>query len=141
MPSPAPSRRESRSPRLSYRADLDGLRAVAVLAILGFHSTSRIPGGFVGVDIFFVISGFLITSLIQSGLANGSFTLGDFYARRARRIFPALAVVLLVTALLGAAVLLPDEFRQLGRHIIGGVFFASNFVLWGETGYFDAAAD
>ena len=125
---------------VAYRPDIDGLRALAVLAVVAFHSSSRVPGGFVGVDIFFVISGFLITGVIRRELEVGTFSLGEFYARRARRILPALVVMLAVVLAIGAVVLLPDEYVRLGRHTLGGVFFSSNLVLWRESGYFDPAA-
>ena len=84
------------TPEIHYRPDVDGLRAVAVLSVIAFHAFPKsIAGGFIGVDVFFVISGYLISSLILSGLKNGSFSFLDFYARRARRIFPALTVVLI----------------------------------------------
>ena len=83
---------------ISYRADVDGLRAIAVLAVVGFHASPRsIPGGFVGVDVFFVISGFLISSLIVNRLNEGNFSFLEFYGRRVRRLFPAFAIVLLTT--------------------------------------------
>jgi peptidoglycan/LPS O-acetylase OafA/YrhL len=125
-----------------YRADIDGLRAVAVLSVLGFHAyPGWVRGGFIGVDIFFVISGFLISTIIFQGLTNGHFSFSDFYARRIRRIFPALATVLLFALIAGWFVLYPDEYRQLGKHVIGGAGFISNFVLWRESGYFDSAAE
>lgn len=128
-------------PHIRYRPDIDGLRAVAVLAIVWYHAfPSRLPGGFVGVDVFFVISGFLISSIILKGIENGTFSYADFYARRIRRIFPALIVVLLATMALGWWILLPDEYRQLGRHVAAGALFASNIQLWSEAGYFEAAA-
>ena len=125
-----------------YRTDIDGLRAVAVLSVLGFHAfPGWMHGGFIGVDIFFVISGFLISTIIFNSLANSSFGFVDFYSRRVRRIFPALATVLLSTLVAGWFVLYPDEYRQLGKHVIGGAGFISNFVLWRESGYFDSAAE
>lgn len=125
----------------SYRPDIDGLRAVAVLSVIGFHASSAlVPGGYVGVDIFFVISGFLITSIIFRSLEKGDFTFTDFYARRAKRIFPALIVVLSVICLGGWVVLLRDEFQALGKHIAAGAGFISNFALWQESGYFDRTA-
>lgn len=125
-----------------YRADIDGLRAVAVLSVLLFHAYPKLmPGGFIGVDIFFVISGFLISTIIFQSLARGEFSFMDFYARRIRRIFPALIVVMLATFLIGWFVLFPDEYKQLGKHIMGGALFVSNFVLWKESGYFDSAAE
>lgn len=125
-----------------YRADIDGLRAIAVLAVVGYHAfPSVIGGGFVGVDIFFVISGFLISTIILGSLERNSFNLVEFYAKRIRRIFPALLFVLAITFLFGWFVLLPDEYKQLGRHIAGGTGFVSNFVLWNESGYFDNEAE
>jgi peptidoglycan/LPS O-acetylase OafA/YrhL len=127
---------------LKYRPDIDGLRAVAVLSVMMFHAfPAKMAGGFVGVDIFFVISGFLISTIIFDGLESNRFSFIDFYSRRIRRIFPALATVLLATFLLGWFILYPDEYRQLGKHIAGGAGFVSNFVLWQESGYFDAAAE
>jgi peptidoglycan/LPS O-acetylase OafA/YrhL len=125
-----------------YRADIDGLRAVAVLAVVGFHVSPRlVPGGFIGVDLFFVISGFLITGIIVSGLSAGVFSFAEFYSRRIARIFPALIVVLAAVWIIGWTLLLPSEFTQLGKHIVAGAGFASNFVLWSEAGYFDMAAE
>lgn len=125
-----------------YRPDVDGLRAVAVLSVVAFHAfPDRLPGGYVGVDIFFVISGFLITTIILKSLSAGSFSFGEFYARRVKRIFPALIVVLVTCYALGWFLLLPDEYKQLGKHISGGAGFISNFLLWKESGYFDSAAD
>lgn len=94
-----------------YRADIKGLRAVAVALVVAFHAFPRwVPGGFIGVDVFFVISGYLISGNIISGIESGSFTLGDFYIRRARRILPALAIVLAATLLIGRAVLIPPAY-------------------------------
>jgi peptidoglycan/LPS O-acetylase OafA/YrhL len=122
----------------AYRPDIDGLRAIAVTSVVLFHAFPRaMAAGFIGVDIFFVISGYLITTIILSGLDQGTFSLGDFYRRRIRRIFPALLVVLVFVALAGWMVLLDDEYRQLGAHIAGGTAFIQNFVLWGDSGYFD----
>lgn len=125
-----------------YRADIDGLRAVAVLAVLVYHALpTALPGGFTGVDIFFVISGYLISRIILGDLKNGRFTFADFYSRRVRRIFPALAVVLVVVLVVGWYVLLPAYFRQLGLHAAAGAGFISNIVLYLEAGYFDVEAD
>jgi len=121
---------------------IDGLRALAVLAVVLFHAfPDALPGGFVGVDIFFVISGYLITGILWRSLEEGSFSIGGFYARRVRRIFPALLLVMAATMVFGWFVLLPEELSQLGRHAAGGAGFASNFLLWQETGYFDNSAD
>jgi peptidoglycan/LPS O-acetylase OafA/YrhL len=126
----------------AYRRDVDGLRALAVIMVLLYHGFPRtFIGGFVGVDVFFVISGFLITGIIFDGLGTGTFTFIGFYARRVRRIFPALAVVLLVCPLLGYLMLLPSEFEQLGKHMVAGAAFVSNFAFYREVGYFDASAE
>lgn len=125
-----------------YRADIDGLRAVAVLAVIGYHAfPSLVKGGFIGVDIFFVISGFLITGIIANGLEKNKFSFLEFYARRILRIFPALFVVLLAVFIFGWFTLFPDEFRELGKHITAGAVFIANFRYWKESGYFDASAE
>jgi len=125
-----------------YRPDIDGLRAIAVGSVLAYHAfPSLLPGGFIGVDIFFVISGFLITTILLQSLAAGDFSYRDFYARRIRRIFPALVLVLLATLAFGWYVLLPGEFSQLGKQTTGGAAFFANLVFLGEAGYFDASAE
>lgn len=127
--------------KLSYRSDIDGLRAVAVIAIVTFHAfPSLIPGGFVGVDIFFVISGFLITSLILQSQQNKIFSLSEFYAGRIRRIFPSLILVLSASFVFGWFALLSDEYKMLGKHIAASAVFIPNFIFWSESGYFDYAA-
>ena len=121
-----------------YRADLDGLRAIAVLSVVAYHALpSLCPGGIIGVDVFFVISGFLISTIIFQSLAAGQFSFFEFYSRRIRRIFPALIAVLTACAAVGWFVLFPDEYSQLGKHVAAGAGFLLNFVLWGESGYFD----
>jgi peptidoglycan/LPS O-acetylase OafA/YrhL len=121
-----------------YRPDIDGLRAIAVLSVVGFHAfPGLIKGGFVGVDIFFVISGFLISNIIFGSVERDAFSFVRFYSRRIRRIFPALLVVLAACYAFGWVSLLADEFGQLGKHIFGGATFVSNLVLWRESGYFD----
>ena len=125
----------------TYRPDIDGLRAVAILAVVIFHAfPSGLQGGFVGVDIFFVISGFLISTIIFRSLKLGHFSLTEFYAHRIKRIFPALIVVLTTCYAFGWFVLLPDEFKQLGKHVAAGAGFVQNFVLQQEVGYFDTVA-
>lgn len=125
-----------------YRADIDGLRAIAVLSVIGFHAFPKLfRGGFIGVDVFFVISGFLISTILFENLERESFSFIDFYKKRIKRIFPALLLVLSFCIVLGWFVLLPDEYTQLGKHIAGGAGFISNFLLWHESGYFDAAAE
>jgi peptidoglycan/LPS O-acetylase OafA/YrhL len=126
----------------SYRADIDGLRAIAVLSVVAFHAFGlHLPGGFVGVDVFFVISGYLITGVICERAEVGAFSFLDFYGRRVRRIFPALLMVLAAVGIVGWLRLMPDEFEALGRQIFGGAAFVANFVLWLQSGYFDVQAD
>jgi len=122
----------------AYRPDIDGLRAIAVAAVLGFHAfPGAFPGGFTGVDIFFVISGFLISGIILGELRAGSFTFSRFYARRIRRIFPALILVLGATLSFSWWALSPYDYEQLGAHVAAGAGFVSNIMLWHESGYFD----
>lgn len=126
----------------SYRSDIDGLRAVAILAVVLFHAfPSSLRGGFIGVDIFFVISGFLISKSIFEGFDKNTFNFTEFYSRRVKRIFPALIVVLVACVSLGWFILLADEYKQLGKHVAGGAVFISNLMLWNEAGYFDNSAD
>lgn len=125
-----------------YRPDIDGLRAIAVLSVVAFHAfPDWMKGGFIGVDIFFVISGFLISTIIFENLDKGTFSFAEFYARRIKRIFPALILVLLATYAFGWIALFADEYKQLGKHITAGAGFISNLVLWSEAGYFDNSAD
>ena len=126
----------------AYRADIDGLRAVAVSVVLLFHAfPESLPGGFVGVDIFFVISGYLITSILVREANDGRFSIINFYIRRAKRIFPALLLVLASSAIIGWAMLLPKEWQQLGSHEFAGAMFISNIKLWRESGYFDSQSE
>jgi len=125
-----------------YRPDIDGLRAIAILGVVAFHAfPDLLKGGFTGVDIFFVISGFLITTIIFDNLEKGTFSFSEFYARRIRRIFPALIFVLLVCFIFAWLVLLGDELNQLSKHIAASAAFISNFVLWNEAGYFDTSSE
>lgn len=127
---------------LPYRSDIDGLRAFAVTSVLIFHAfPSLIPGGFVGVDVFFVISGFLISGIIFKELETKNFSFTNFYARRVKRIFPALITMLMASYAFGWFVLFDDDFRRLGSHIFRASLFLSNFILWREAGYFDHAAE
>jgi peptidoglycan/LPS O-acetylase OafA/YrhL len=126
----------------AYRRDIDGLRAIAVLSVVLFHAfPTWLHGGFIGVDIFFVISGFLITGILVRELGQGSFSFAHFYARRIRRIFPALVLVLGASLAFGWFALFPDEYQQLGKHTVGGAGFAANFFYWAQVGYFDTAAE
>ena len=123
-----------------YRSDVDGLRGVAVLLVVAFHAAGQsLMGGFIGVDIFFVISGFLISGIIFKDLDAGHFSFANFYARRVRRIFPALLAVLPFVVVVGWFVLTPDEYKRLGQHAAGAGFI-SNILLWKEAGYFDSRA-
>jgi peptidoglycan/LPS O-acetylase OafA/YrhL len=123
-----------------YLPDIDGLRAIAVLLVVGFHAfPSVVTGGLVGVDVFFVISGFLITTIIIGDLCGGKFRLLIFYQRRVRRIFPALLVVLVSCFAAGWFVMLPDAFANFAKQVTATTAFSSNLLLWNESSYFDAA--
>lgn len=128
----------------SYRSDIDGLRAIAVLSVIGFHVFPEwMKGGFIGVDIFFVISGFLISSIIITDIANNHFSVVDFYVRRINRIFPALLLVLTSCFIAGWFLLISDTYKELCKHIAAGATFLSNFLLWEESelNYFDVASE
>jgi peptidoglycan/LPS O-acetylase OafA/YrhL len=127
---------------LKYRSDIDGLRALAVLGVVIYHAFPLVlPGGFSGVDIFFVISGYLISGILYKGHREGGFSFGEFYARRIRRLFPALITMLVAVMGYGWVVMLPDEFSQVGKHVAAGGVFLQNVVYWKESGYFDVAAN
>src|SRR6478736_853600 len=124
-----------------YRPDIDGLRAFAEVSVVLYHAFPKvITGGYVGVDVFFVISGFLISKILFAEIAEHRFLFMSFYGRRIRRIFPALAVCLAAVLAYGFVSLTPDELAQLGKHVFFGAGFLSNIVLWSESGYFDGAA-
>ena len=126
---------------MKYRADIDGLRTIAVLPVVLFHAGfPGMSGGFVGVDVFFVISGFLITTIIWDELQDGRFSLARFYERRIRRILPALFVVIAATLALGSVVFLPRALAETGQAAIAATLFVSNVLFWVEAGYFDIAA-
>ena len=130
------------SQAINYRPDIDGLRAVAVLTVITFHAFPEwVAGGFVGVDIFFVISGFLITKLIQDGLHKHNFSISGFYASRVRRLLPSLILVLVACQIFGWFALLSDEYKLLGKHITATALLIPNWVIWSESGYFDYAAN
>lgn len=133
---------DSSSIHPAYRPDIDGLRAIAVLSVVAYHvSPALLASGFIGVDIFFVISGYLISSIIIKGATRDAFSFRDFYSRRIKRIAPALLVVLVCCLIFGWFGLLADEFQQLGKHVAAGMGFVSNLVLWSESGYFDSASE
>jgi peptidoglycan/LPS O-acetylase OafA/YrhL len=126
----------------TYRADIDGLRAIAVMAVLVYHAFPQwLPGGFVGVDVFFVISGFLITAILLGEVSKGEFSILRFYVRRARRLFPALLVVMIVSAIACWAFMFGFEWRNIGKHLVAGAAYLSNVLLWREVGYFDPQAE
>jgi len=130
------------NPRLRYRPEIDGVRAIAVVSVILFHA--GVPGfanGFVGVDVFFVISGFLITSLMLSDLQSGSFSLLRFYERRVRRIMPALLLVLAVSTVAAWLILLPRDLLLFSRGLVAACLFGANFHFAKHTGYFDPAAE
>lgn len=126
---------------MQFRYDINGLRAIAVIAVVLFHFNAVwVPGGFAGVDVFFVISGFLMTGIIFRGLENDNFNLFKFYVARANRIIPALAVLCLVLLFFGWFYLTPLDYRALGKHVASSMSFFSNVIYWRESGYFDVAS-
>lgn len=125
-----------------YRADIDGLRAAAVLAVLFYHfDLSLFSGGFTGVDIFFVISGFLITQNIMADIASGSFSFVRFYARRIKRLFPALYATLLLSLLFSHLLFTPEHHAQFGKSLLASLLSVSNILFWKEAGYFDTSVE
>lgn len=133
---------DARKLTIAYRPDVDGLRAFAVISVLIFHFfPESLKGGFAGVDVFFVISGYLVTKIIFRQMEQGRFSLSEFYFNRARRLFPSLFVVLLAVFLAGWLFLFSSEFLALARHLLAGAFFASNILLFTESGYFDSSSD
>ena len=125
----------------TYRPDIDGLRAIAILAVVIFHAfPSKLKGGYIGVDVFFVISGYLISSIIMRDIYNEEFSYIRFYINRIKRIFPALIFVLTGCFLFGWYALFSDEFSLLGKHIASGLGFVQNITLYLESGYFDTSA-
>ena len=125
-----------------YRPDIDGLRAIAVLSVVIFHAfPNLLKGGFIGVDVFFVISGYLISTIIFESLENKKFSFLQFYNRRIKRIFPAVILILIISYVIGWFVLLPQDYEQLGKHIAAGAGFISNIAFLNEAGYFDTSAE
>ncbi len=137
-----PDLKELPPSQLKYRPDIDGLRAIAILSVLAFHVFPNwLKGGFVGVDIFFVISGYLISGIIFRNLDKGTFSFTEFYIRRIKRIFPALILVLTTSFIFGWFALFTKEFEQFGKHMAASVGFFQNFMLLRESGYFDTASE
>ncbi len=124
-----------------YRADIDGLRAVAVVMVLLFHAHFLLDGGFVGVDVFFVISGFLITGIVQRELEAGRFTFSNFWLRRIRRIAPAATVMTIAVLIAGLLLLFPADYMELAQSAVAQQVMAANIFFWRHTGYFQGAAD
>lgn len=126
----------------NYRPDIDGLKGLAIIFVFVFHYAEKwLPGGFVGVDVFFVISGYLVGRSVFQNLERKKFKLSAYFAHRARRIFPSLILLLFVLLPMGWLVLLPNEYTSLGKHIGAASVFMSNWLLWREVGYFDTAAE
>lgn len=126
---------------MKFRTDINGLRAYAVLAVIIFHFNKQwLSGGFAGVDVFFVISGYLMTSIIFRGLENNKFSIWKFYAARIKRIVPALLVLIITLMVFGYYFLAPTAYMELSKHSGGSLLFISNIMYWKESGYFDAAA-
>ena len=126
---------------MKYRADIDGLRTVAVLPVVIFHAGLGLPGGFVGVDVFFVISGFLITFLLVSEIQTNRFSIINFYERRARRIFPALFAMVFATTVAASFVMLPYDFEDFGKSVVATTLLAANIWFYKQEGYFTEAAE
>ena len=126
---------------IAYRPDIDGLRAFAVMSVFLFHLDFKyFSGGFVGGDVFFVISGFLITNLIKKEVDDGTFTFANFYFRRIRRLFPALFFVVFLSFIFGFLLLSPTHFESFCESAIYAILATSNFLFWKDSGYFDIEA-
>src|SRR5688572_562603 len=127
---------------LEYRADVDGLRALAIVPVLLFHLGVRgFSGGYVGVDVFFVISGYLISSIIYREIQAGRFSFGHFYERRARRLFPSLFIITLATLAGSFLLMLPEDYRSFSQSLAATSVFAANVLFWRTAGYFDGPAE
>lgn len=126
---------------MQYRPDIDGMRAIAVLGVMFFHAGLGFPGGYVGVDVFFVISGFLITSIILNDLRNQRFSMIHFWGKRIRRILPAVSLVVLFILVVGWLIMGPRDYKRLGEQVLTLIILAANIKFWKENDYFDKAAD
>ena len=124
----------SESTSHTYRRDIDGLRGLAVLLVVLFHATGSVRGGFIGVDVFFVISGYLITGIIVREMEAQSFSFAAFWERRIRRIVPASVVMTVATVGLASIVLLPDDFMGFGRSVIAHALLDSHVYCWNDSG-------
>lgn len=126
---------------MQFRKDINGIRAIAVIAVVLYHFNENwLPGGFAGVDVFFVISGFLMTKIIFTGIEQNNFSILEFYVARANRIIPPLAILCLIMLVFGWFYLTPLDYMQLGKHTAGSITFLSNFLYWTEAGYFDTSS-
>ncbi len=127
---------------MKYRREIDGLRALAIVPVILFHAGFvGFSGGYVGVDVFFVISGYLITTILAAELSSGTYSIVNFYERRARRILPALFVMLAVTLPIAYGLLNPADLRAYAKSLLGSVLFLANVTAYMQSGYFDAASD
>jgi len=127
---------------MNYRREIDGIRALAVIPVIFFHAGfSLFSGGYVGVDVFFVISGYLITGIVMAEVTRGTFSIADFYERRIRRILPALFLVVVVCVPVAFLVLLPADLKEFGQSLIAVATFSSNVFFWSQSGYFHGAAE
>lgn len=127
---------------MKYRTDIDGLRSVAIIPVVLFHAgLGLVSGGYVGVDVFFVISGFLITSVIMRGIQKDTFSFTHFYERRARRLLPALFAVLVFSLVVGFFVMSPVQFRDMGTAMVATVFYVANILMWSRNGYFQSSSE
>ena len=125
---------------MPYRPDIDGLRALAVIGVILFHADLGLSGGFVGVDVFFVISGYLITKVIVQAIHEETLRFSNFYQKRILRLFPGLSAVLFCLIIVCAVVMTPPELAKLGQQVQAGVLFVSNFFYWSQEGYVDSSA-
>jgi peptidoglycan/LPS O-acetylase OafA/YrhL len=127
---------------MKYRSEIDGLRAFAVVPVILFHAGYELfSGGFVGVDVFFVISGYLITMIIIDELEHNQFSIAKFYERRARRIFPALFFVILTSCIVALNLMTPMDMKDFSQSVVATITFVSNILYWHESGYFERASE